>query len=128
MTRGRVLIGVPPASKAQRIERYVDWVESLPLRVRDIRNHPGHAARTGRFKPDDWRAVEVEFAKRRDQAAPIDTIDAERAELVRDLVVWVTDHPGVSPLESGDFVTRFADATRAELRVALAHVGRVAAI
>ncbi|WP_234180331.1 hypothetical protein [Sphingopyxis sp. NFH-91] len=44
MTRGRVLIGAPPASKAQRIERYVDWVESLPLRVRDIRNHPGLGA------------------------------------------------------------------------------------
>lgn len=127
MTRGRVLIGVPPASKAHRIEHYVDWVESLPLRVRDIRDHPGHAARTGRFKADDWRAVEVEFARRRDQAAPIDKIDAERSELVRDLVVWVTDHPGISPLESSEFPTRFADVTRAELRVALAHVARVAA-
>lgn len=127
MTRGRVLIGVPPASKAHRIEHYVDWVESLPLRVRDIRNHPGHAARTGRFKADDWRAVEVEFARRRDQAAPIDTIDAERAELVRDLVVWLTDHPGISPLESSEFLTRFAEVTRAELRVALAHVARAAA-
>lgn len=128
MTRGRVLIGAPPASKAQRIERYVDWVESLPLRVRDIRNHPGHAARTGRFKPDDWRAVEVEFARRRDQATSIDTIAPDRADLVRDLVVWLTDHPGVAPLESSDFVARFTEVTRAELRVALAHVARIAAI
>ncbi len=128
MTRGRVLIGVPPASKAHRIEHYVDWVESLPLRVRDIRNHPGHAARTGRFKADDWRAVEVEFARRRDQAAPIDTIDADRADLVRDLVVWLTDHPGVAPLESSDFVARFAEVTRAELRVALAHVAKIDAV
>ena len=122
------MIGGPLASKAHRIEHYVDWVESLPLRVRDIRNHPGHAARTGRFKADDWRAVEVEFARRRDQAAPIDTIDAERAELVRDLVVWLTDHPGISPLESSEFLTRFADVTRAELCVALGHVARIAAI
>lgn len=128
MTRGRVLIGVPPASKAHRIEHYVDWVESLPLRVRDIRNHPGHAARTGRFKADDWRAVELEFVRRRDQATSIDSIAPDRADLVRDLVVWLTDHPDVSPLESSKFLTRFADVTRAELCVALGHVARIAAI
>ncbi len=127
MTRGRVSIGAPQQSKAQRIARYVDWVEGLPMRVRDIRSHPGHAARTGRFKPEDWRAVEVEFARRRDQVTPIDTIAPDRAELVRDLVVWLTDHPGISPLESADFVARFADVTRAELRVALAHVAKIAA-
>lgn len=127
MSKRKSTITMPTITNRDRIVKFCDWVDSLPINVLDHRLHPEYRARSARLSASDHQAVLVEFARRRDEILPPEAVAASgRQEAVLALVEWLVDNPGASPLTDPAFLREFGMMTRGDLRLALAEVARIA--
>lgn len=126
MTDRKNMLSMPKIANRDRVVKFCDWVDSLPINVLDHRLHPEYRARSARLSASDHQAVMAEFARRRDEVLPPDAVAASgRQEAVLALVEWFVDNPGVTPLTDPSFVREFGMMTRGDLRLALAEVARI---
>lgn len=118
----RPMLTMPRTSNRDRVLKFCDWVESLPMRVVDYSVHPEHRARSARLSLADWKAVDHELARRRDALVDLSTLSPETRAAAARLAEWITRHRDASPLAEEEF----SGMSRFDLRVAITIVAKVA--